>query len=164
MTDQQIKQALALPALLPLLAKIPTALSTGYTALKAAPYVGKAVGALGKLPGMLKTWATAAAPAAKATRAATLAGRAAIAGKTSRELRLMNIANKAWRAHRIGRITRPASLGLMAMPAATRALNVLSGHDPEKQQQQPAPNLRQQLMQLGANNPVLKQYLAMGKQ
>lgn len=160
MIDPQIKQALLPAMLIPLLTKIPALLSAGYTAVKAAPYVARTAGAVAKLPGMLKSWATASKLGTTAARAAGLAGKAKSVGSVARTA---NLANRARRAHSVARVMRPASLTLMAMPAATRGLNRLSGYNPEEEQgQRELTGFKKELMQLGPENPLYKQYMAMG--
>lgn len=124
----------------------------------------------------VKNWATASklgATAAKlgttASRTAGLAGRAKLfsgAGNAARVASVaqkVRLANKARRAYGVARVMRPASLALMAMPAATRGLNRLSGYNPEEQQNQRVlTDFRKELMQLGPENPLYQQYMSMG--
>jgi hypothetical protein len=51
----------------------------------------------------------------------------------------------------------------MAMPTATRGLNRLSGYNPEdEQQKRELAGFKNELMQLGPENPLYQQYMAMG--
>lgn len=156
------KDAIALAAVIPWLMKIPSAISAAYTAAKALPYAGKAISTVAKLPGMAKSWVTAAGPAARAARAAKLAQRAAGTGRNvERAARLARMARRAKLVSTAAKVSRPVTAGLMAMPAATHGLNVLTGYSPaaeEQGQQQP------QQLQMGRMNPLLLQYLAMGQE
>jgi len=156
------KDAAALPALLSALSRVPAAASTAYTAVKSVPYLGKVIGAIGKLPGRLGSWLTAAKPIARAAKLTELAGRATGAGhNVARATRLARAARMARLGAGISRVSRPAAAALMAMPVATHGLNVLTGHDPEEAQQGKELD---QLLSTGRLNPLYAQYLAMSNE